>query len=113
MNQNKLIPSLLFITLFLSMFLLGSSITGKFAYISQSMHCDNENCFVICNTNEDCAGNNYCCQKDNFGVCAEECEVEYRTNIRATSQNKDVFSFAIITLLLAITITYYYSKKDK
>mgnify|MGYP003977782797 FL=1 len=113
MNQNKLVLSLLFTILFLSMFLLGDSITGKFAYISQSMHCDGEECFVICKINEDCLGGNICCQKNDFGVCTEECETEYQDNIRSTSQNKDISSFIITTLLIIIGIIYFYSKRER
>lgn len=119
--RDKIFLPIFIISLLISLFLLGATITGKFAYISQTMHCKEDKCYVICRSTSECEIEEVCCEEDNFGICKKGCEKEYEfipdastesDNLRYTSQKTNTITFSATTIIILIVgILYYFSRK--
>ena len=79
MHKKHLIFIIPFIIVIFSLlYLLGATVTG---FATQSMHCEDGICKPLCKSNIDCgAGNEICCEKNNFGICelSSLCEKPYK-----------------------------------
>lgn len=62
------------ITVGVLMAFLGNSITG---YMAGSVYCDEEQCTNFCKSDVDCPKGLLCCQKHDFGICQDQCDVPY------------------------------------
>ncbi|MCD4759403.1 hypothetical protein K8R33_00765 [archaeon] len=121
--RDRLFLPVFITALLISIILLGNSLTGYFAFIGKSMHCDAGECYVLCQSNQECEEiNQVCCQKNNFGICKEESEckktyefipeVDITENIRQTSQKANIMTFSITTAIISIVgILYYFSRR--
>jgi hypothetical protein len=120
--RDKIFFPVFIITLLVSLFLLGGTLTGNLVYDSQSMHCKAEGCYQICDSTQDCNVNQeVCCEKNNFGICkiAGECDKEYvfspegefQENIRSTSSANTITFSATTILVLIVGTLYYFSRR--
>ena len=113
------------IALLISLFLLGASLTGYFAFIEQSMHCQDGNCYVLCNSNTDCqATKEVCCEENGIGICKEgvKCLEQYEfipslgptseESLRHTAQKSNTITFSATTfIIIVVGLLYIFSRK--
>jgi len=88
------------VSLMVSLFLLGSSITG---YITGTMYCENGKCHEQCRFDSDCAAG-LCCDGGTSGYCIDICENPY---VLSPGESAEPFtdspkSFGTIALLFGI-----------
>ena len=113
-NRDWIFTITFIVSLALSLYFLGSSITG---FVVQSMHCPGSICKELCRFNTDCTGTNeICCDIGGFGVCEKvsECEEEYLLQLEADVENlpkvesptpvqkSNVMIHTIVTLLILL-----------
>ena len=122
--KYKIFIPIFILVLFTSILILGFTMTGKFAYVEQTMDCREGNCFVICRYQGDCLSNEICCDNGGSGFCEEtsKCEKEFKfvegtkviqtNNLRYPTQEKDTANLlTIILFIILIGAFYLFSRK--
>ncbi|MBS1267209.1 MAG: hypothetical protein MAG795_01181 [Candidatus Woesearchaeota archaeon] len=123
-RKEAVFVSLFIITLSITLYFLGSSVTGR---VVQTMHCDGD-CQEFCKFNTDCAPDQVCCDKKGFGVCAhkKDCSKEYEyyvnvpdvgdfktPNIEKPARSPNIpLLIALCLTIIAIGIIYHKAKQN-
>jgi hypothetical protein len=117
--KDKIFIPIFILALFTSILFLGFTMTGKFAYVDQTMKCGEGDCAAICKYPGDCLSSETCCEGEGTGICKEssECEnvfefikgekVIQTNNIRYPSQEKDIANIATIVVFIFLMGVFY------
>lgn len=117
--KDKIFIPIFVLALFTSILLLGFTMTGKFAYVEQTMDCREGDCFVLCRYQGDCLPNEICCENEGSGGCkdASICEKEFEfvegekviqtNNLRYPTQEKDTANLMTVILYIILIGAFY------
>ncbi len=105
---------------------LEGTITGK---ISQSMHCDDDDCYTLCRSDAECPEASRCCEKDGLGVCQtqDECntlfspdldinvDLDNQPNVESPSQIVSPLTYLLLISIAGtiLALIYLENKKTK
>jgi hypothetical protein len=122
--KDKIFIPIFILVLFTSILLLGFTMTGKFAYVEQTMKCGEGDCFVICRYQDDCLSGEICCEDDGVGVCKEssECKDTFEfvegekiiktNNMRYPTQEGDTTNIlTVMVFIIILGVIYLMSRK--